>query len=84
MYRKPGADKWQEVSWDFALDKMAKNIKESRDRTFVAKDADGNIVNRCEGIGFAGGAAFSNEEGYFAIKVLRALGLVHVDQQART
>lgn len=84
MYRKPGGEKWQEVSWDFALDRLAKNIKESRDRTFVAKDADGNVVNRCEGISFAGGAAFSNEEGYFAVKVMRALGLVHIDQQART
>jgi formate dehydrogenase major subunit len=83
-YRKPGGTDWEEVSWDFALTRMAQNIKESRDRTFVTKDGDGNVVNRCEGIGFAGGAAFSNEEGYFSIKVLRALGLVHVDQQART
>ncbi len=83
-YRRPGGAEWEDVSWDFALSKMAKNIKESRDRSFVTTDADGNVVNRCEGIGFAGGAAFSNEEGYFSIKVLRALGLVHVDQQART
>jgi formate dehydrogenase major subunit len=84
MYRKPGAEKWEEVSWEFALDRLAHNIKESRDRTFVTTDADGNIVNRCEGIGFAGGAAFSNEEGYITTKILRGLGLVHVDQQART
>lgn len=83
-YRKPGAQDWEEVSWEFALDKMARNIKDARDRTFVRKDADGNIVNRAEGFGFAGGAAFSNEEGYLSIKVLRALGVVHVDQQART
>jgi formate dehydrogenase major subunit len=83
-YRRPGSEKWEEVSWDFALTKMAKNIKEARDRTFVTKDADGNVVNRCEGIGFAGGAAFSNEEGWFTVKVMRALGLVHIDQQART
>ena len=59
------------VSWDFALDKLAQQIKASRDRTFVTMDADGNVVNRCEGIAFAGGAAFSSEEGYFATKLMR-------------
>jgi len=63
---------------------LARRIKDARDRSFVTVDGNGNTVNRCEGIGFAGGAAFSNEEGYMTVKVLRALGLVHVDQQART
>jgi formate dehydrogenase major subunit len=83
LYRAPGAAKWKEVSWDFTLDKIARNIKASRDRTFVATDADGNTVNRTEGVAFAGGAAFSSEEGYFATKVMRGLGLVHLEQQAR-
>jgi formate dehydrogenase major subunit len=83
LYRAPGASDWQQVSWDFVLDKLAQNIKASRDRTFVAVDADGNVVNRCEGIAFAGGAAFSSEEGYFATKVMRGLGLVYLEQQAR-
>lgn len=83
MYRAPGATEWKQVSWDFTLDKLARNIKESRDRTFVATDSDGNTVNRCEGIAFAGGAAFSSEEGYFATKLMRSLGLVHLEQQAR-
>jgi len=83
LYRAPGATEWQRVSWDFAMDKLARNIKASRDRTFVTVDADGNVVNRCEGIAFAGGAAFSSEEGYFATKVMRGLGLVYLEQQAR-
>jgi len=83
MYRAPGATEWKSVSWDFTLDKLAQNIKASRDRTFVTTDADGNVVNRCEGIAFAGGAAFSSEEGYFATKVMRGLGLVYLEQQAR-
>jgi formate dehydrogenase major subunit len=58
-------------------------MKTARDRTFVATDASGNTVNRCEGIAFAGGAAFSSEEGYFATKVLRGLGVVYIEQQAR-
>ena len=76
MYRAPGASSWQQVSWDFVLDKIAQNIKASRDRTFVVEDAAGNTVNRCEGIAFAGGAAFSSEEGYFATKVMRGLGKI--------
>ena len=83
MYREPGATEWKRVSWDFALDKLAQNIKASRDRTFVATDAAGNTVNRTEGIAFAGGAAFSSEEGYFAAKVMRGLGAVYLEQQAR-
>jgi len=83
LYREPGAAEWKQVSWDFALDKLATNIKASRDRTFVTVDADSNVVNRCEGIAFAGGAAFSSEEGYFATKVMRSLGVVYLEQQAR-
>jgi formate dehydrogenase major subunit len=83
LRRAPGAREWKRVSWDSALDKLARNIKAARDRTFVGKDDDGNVVNRTEGIAFAGGAAFSNEEGYLAAKVMRGLGLVHLEQQAR-
>jgi formate dehydrogenase major subunit len=83
MYRASGASNWQQVSWDFVLDKLAGHIKASRDRTFVATDADGYRVNRCEGIAFAGGAAFSSEEGYFATKLMRAIGIVYMEQQAR-
>jgi formate dehydrogenase major subunit len=83
LYRAPGAREWQRVSWDFALDRLAQNIKASRDRTFVTTDGDGNVVNRCEGIAFAGGAAFSSEEGYFATKLMRGLGLIYLEQQAR-
>ncbi|TMC01191.1 MAG: hypothetical protein E6J40_00060 [Chloroflexi bacterium] len=76
QYRAAGARSWKSVSWDFALGKIAQNIKASRDATFV-------VVNRTEGIAFAGGAAFSSEEGYFATKLMRGLGLVHLEQQAR-
>jgi formate dehydrogenase major subunit len=83
LHRAPGAREWKRVSWDFALDKLARNIKAARDRTFVRKDDEGNVVNRTEGIAFAGGAAFSNEEGYLATKLMRGLGLVYLEQQAR-
>jgi formate dehydrogenase major subunit len=83
QYRAAGAKQWTSVSWDFVLDKIAQNIKASRDATFVTTDGNGNTVNRCEGIAFAGGAAFSSEEGYFTTKLMRGLGLVHLEQQAR-
>ncbi|MBA3261706.1 MAG: twin-arginine translocation signal domain-containing protein [Thermoleophilaceae bacterium] len=83
LYRAPGAGDWKRVSWDFALDRLARHIKAARDRTFVAKDDEGNVVNRAEGLAFAGGAAFSNEEGYLAAKLMRGLGLVYLEQQAR-
>ncbi len=83
LYRAPGTSEWKKVDWEFVLDKLAQNIKAARDRTFVTEDEQGNIVNRCEGIAFAGGAAFSNEEGYFAAKVMRGLGVVFLEQQAR-
>jgi len=82
-YRAPGSDAWREISWDEMLDKLALRIKESRDATFVTVDAKGNTVNRCEGVAFAGGAAFSSEEGYFAAKLMRTLGVIHLEQQAR-
>jgi formate dehydrogenase major subunit len=83
LYRAYGAGEFKKVSWDFVLDKLARNIKAARDRTFVTKDDDGNVVNRTEGLAFAGGAAFSNEEGYLATKLMRGLGLVYLEQQAR-
>jgi formate dehydrogenase major subunit len=83
LYRAPGAKDWKRVSWKFTLDRLARRIKDSRDNTFVTEDDDGNVVNRTEGIAFAGGAAFSNEEGYLAAKLMRGLGLVHLEQQAR-
>jgi formate dehydrogenase major subunit len=83
LYRAPGATEWQKMSWDDILDKLAQRIKDTRDQTFVASDAKGNVVNRTDGMAFAGGAAFSSEEGYFATKVMRGLGLVYLEQQAR-
>ena len=83
LYRAPGSDNWQEIDWDRMLDRLAQHVKESRDATFVTQDSEGRTVNRCEGVAFAGGATFSSEEGYFATKLMRALGVVHLEQQAR-
>jgi formate dehydrogenase major subunit len=83
LYRAPGAREFKRISWNEALDMLAERVKAARDRTFVTRDESGNVVNRTEGLAFAGGAAFSNEEGYLATKLMRALGLVYLEQQAR-
>jgi len=82
MYREPGGTAWKEVEWDWALDKIARNIKESRDRTFTA-EVDGAVVNRTEGIAHVGSAALDNEECYLIQKLVRSWGLVYIEHQAR-
>ena len=82
MYRAPGATSWKEVEWDWALDKIARNIKDSRDRTFTEM-ANGAVVNRTDGIAHVGSAALDNEECYLIQKLVRSWGLVYVEHQAR-
>jgi formate dehydrogenase major subunit len=98
-YRAPGAKDWKEVEWDWALDEIAKRVKDTRDRTFKVtskskvkeKQPDGTekdiekefIVNRTDAIAHVGSAALDNEECYILQKWLRALGLVYIEHQAR-
>lgn len=82
-YRAPGAAEWQEISWDDALDRLARLMKDARDERFVETDDDGNTVNRNEGFAWVGGATISNEEGYLTTKIFRALGCAGLEQQAR-
>jgi formate dehydrogenase major subunit len=82
-YRAPGASDWQEVEWEWAFDEIAKRIKKSRDETFIEKNSQGQVVNRCDGIAHVGSAALDNEECYILQKWLRSLGLVSIEHQAR-
>ncbi len=83
LYRAPGGTEWQEKSWDFALDRIAARIKETRDSNWTGTNAGGRVVNRTEAIASVGGAAHDNEECYLLVKMLRALGLVYIEHQAR-
>ncbi len=83
QYRAPGADSWQEVEWDWALEKIAHNLKKERDKSFVTTNADGATVNRLETVASIGGASLDNEEVYVLGKLNRALGLVYIEHQAR-
>ncbi len=87
LYRAPGSDKWEEKEWDWMLDKIAERVKETRDKSFIHKEkiADGSeiIVNRTEKIGSIGGSGLDNEECYVLSKMMRSLGLVYLETQAR-
>ena len=81
--RRPGATDWQDISWDDALNEVARWVKKSRDDTFVEKDAQGRTVNRCEGIAWTGGCTDSNEFNYLVVKTMRSLGVCYLENQAR-
>jgi formate dehydrogenase major subunit len=81
--RRPGADKWQEITWDEAIKGIARHIKNTRDRTFVAKNAKGQLVNRTPGIAMIGGCTDTNEFNYLQWKFITALGIPYRDSQAR-
>jgi len=82
-YRAPGSDKWERISWDDAFKRIAKLLKQDRDANFVATTADGKTVNRWVTTGFLGASASSNEAGYITHKVIRSLGALAFDNQAR-
>jgi formate dehydrogenase major subunit len=81
--RKPGSDRFERVSWDQALDRIARLMKDDRDAHFVAKNADGVTVNRWTTVGFLGASATTNETAYATYKVVRAAGVLAFDNQAR-
>jgi formate dehydrogenase major subunit len=82
-YRAPGASAWEEKEWDWAISRIADNIKATRDKTFINTDTEGRVVNRTEGIGCLGGAALDNEECYAYSKWARSMGVVYIEHQAR-
>ena len=82
-YRAPKSKEWQRISWDEALDKAARLLKADRDANFITRTAAGLTVNRWETTGFLAASASSNEAGYVTAKVVRSLGLMAFDNQAR-
>jgi len=85
-YRAPGSDKWEEKSWDWALNRIAALMKETRDRNFVASEkvkGKEYVVNRNDGMAMLGAAALDNEECYLLGKFARAMGVGYLEHQAR-
>jgi formate dehydrogenase major subunit len=82
-YRAPGNDHWEEKDWDFVLDRIARRVKDTRDKDFMLKNAKGQQVNRVESIFQLGSSQMDNEECAVAHQMLRGLGVVYMDHQAR-
>ena len=83
MYRAPYSKEWKQVSWDWALSKIAKRVKETRDASFEVKNKKGQVVNRTEEIVSIGSSALDNEECWIYQALMRSLGLVYLEHQAR-
>jgi formate dehydrogenase major subunit len=83
QYRAPGATDWSPMSWDDALNRIAKLMKADRDANFIEKSDDGKTVNRWTTTGMLCASAASNEVGYLTHKTMRSLGMLVFDNQAR-
>ena len=83
LYRAPHSDKWEQKSWDWVLDRIAQRIKETRDKGFIKTNAKGQQVNRLENLFTLGTSHMDNEECSLVHQAVRALGVVHLDHQAR-
>ena len=83
LHRKPGATKWEEVELDWAMDRIAQLVKKTRDNTFIERLDDGTLVNQTTGIFSLGGATLDNEWNHMQQKLMRGLGAVAIENQAR-
>ena len=83
MLRKPGSDKFERISWDVALDRIARLMKDDRDANIVEKNNDGVTVNRWTSTGFLAASATTNETAWTTYKVVRSSGMLVFDNQAR-
>ena len=82
-YRAPGSDRFEDISWDEALDKIARAVKDDRDANLIERNADGTTVNRWTSTGFLAASATTNETAWLTYKTVRAMGIVGFDNQAR-
>ena len=82
LVRRPGSKEWEPISWEDAIKGIARKVKDTRDATFIEKE-DGLTVNYTPGIASLGGSQQNSEEEYLILKLMRALGVVAIDNQAR-
>lgn len=83
MHRAAGADRFEPITWDAALDKIARALKDDRDANFIATNDAGVAVNRWTTTGFLAASATTNETAWATTKVVKALGIAGFDNQAR-
>lgn len=82
-YRAAGSKEWKRISWNEAFSRIARHVKDDRDKNFIVKNAEGATVNRWLTTGFLAASASSNESGYLTHKIVRSLGILGFDNQAR-
>lgn len=83
-YRAPYSDHWEERPLEWAMERIAQRVKQTRDETFVRELPDGTTVNHTLGVAELGGATLDNEENYLIKKLCAGgLGMVWVENQAR-
>ena len=83
MYRAPGSEVWEVRTWNWAINKIAANIKKTRDENFELYDANGVMVSRTDAIGSLGSCIMNNEDLYLVTKLMRGIGVTHLEMQAR-
>lgn len=83
LYRAAGASDWQEVEWDWAIEQIARRVKDTRDANWTDKDDQGRLVNHTKAIASVGSAALDNEECALLVKALRSMGIIYLEHQAR-
>ena len=84
LYRAPYSDRWEERPLEWAMDRIADRLKETRDDTFVEALPDGRTVNHTVAVGSLGGATMDNEENYLIKKLFGGgLGILNIENQAR-
>ena len=81
--RRAGATEWDDIEWDDALDRLARHMKDSRDKKTVLKDERRLRGQPQRGLRLRGRSHHHLEEGYLTAKFFRALGCVYLEQQAR-
>lgn len=81
--RRPGASEWEDISWDEAINEIARHMKDTRDETFEEVNEAGVTVNRTPDIACLGESSMTIEEEYFIVKLFRELGAITLDNQAR-
>jgi formate dehydrogenase major subunit len=83
-YRAPGGSAWEDKSWDWAIDRIARLVKQTRDEKLIGRDASGRDLNALTAMGVIGGCTDTNEINYLLVKAFRAgLGVIPIEQQAR-
>ncbi len=83
LHRAPGATQWEVWDLNKAMDRVAELVKKTRDETFVEKTADGRVLNQTLAIFSLGGATMDNEWNHLQQKLMRGLGVVAIENQAR-